>query len=135
MNFEAPMTIQKAAHLLVFVRAVVVHDQVQFQIRLVFAIQPAQEFDELLVAVMRITLAAYLTAGCVERSKQGRCSVSDVVVRPGAAAAFFQRQTGLSAIQRLNLALFIDTEHDGVLGRIEIDPHHVEELFNELRVP
>jgi hypothetical protein len=47
-----------------FVGAVVVHDQVQFQIRLVFAIQPAQEFDELLVAVMRITLAAYLTAGC-----------------------------------------------------------------------
>ena len=110
MNFEAPMTIQKAAHLLMFVGAVVVHDQVQFQIRLVFAIQPAQEFDELLVAVMRITLAAYLTAGCVERGKQGRCSVSDVVVRPGTAAAFFQRQTGLSAVQRLNLALFIDTK-------------------------
>ena len=77
----------------------------------------------------------YKTAGCVERGKQGRCSVSDVVVRPGTAAAFFQRQTGLSAVQGLNLALFIDTKHDGVLGRIEIDPDHVEELFNELRVP
>jgi hypothetical protein len=41
------MTIPKAAHLLMFVRAVVVHDQVQFEIRLIFAIRPAQEFDEL----------------------------------------------------------------------------------------
>ena len=92
MNFEAPMAIQKAAHLLMFVRAVVVHDQVQFEIRLKFAVQPAQEFDELLVAVTWITFAAHFTAGCIERRKQGRCSVSDVVVRPGAAAAFFQRQ-------------------------------------------
>jgi hypothetical protein len=26
----------------------------------------------------------------------------------------------------LNLTLFIDTEHDGVLGRIEIDPDDVK---------
>ena len=86
------------------------------------------------MAMTRITLAAYLTAGCVERSKQGRCSVSDVVVRPGAAATLLERQAGLSAIQGLNLTLFIDTEHDGVLGRIEIDPDYVEELFDELCV-
>jgi hypothetical protein len=83
MNFESPMAIQKAAHLFMFVRPVVVHDQLQFQIRLKFAIQSAQEFDELLVAVTRITFAAYLTAGYVESSKQGRRSVSDVIVRPG----------------------------------------------------
>jgi hypothetical protein len=54
-----------------------------FQILLKFAIQSAQEFDELLVAVTRITFVAYLTAGYVESSKQGRRSVSDVVVPPG----------------------------------------------------
>ncbi len=87
MNFEAPMTIQKAAHLLMFVRAVVVHDQVQFEIRLKFTIQSTQEFDELLVTMMRITFPAYLTADYVERSKQSRGAVSHVIVRPGAAAA------------------------------------------------
>jgi hypothetical protein len=34
----------------------------------------------------------------------------------------------------LNLILFIDTEHDGVLGRIKIDADHVEELFNKVCV-
>ena len=101
MNFEAPMTHQKATHLLMFVRAVVVHDQVQFEIRLKFTIQPTQEFDELLVTVTRITFPAYLTADDVERSEQGRCAVSHVIVRPGAAAALFERQPGLSAIQGL----------------------------------
>ena len=43
MNFEAPMTLQKAAHLLMFVRAVVVHDQVQFDIGLKFSIESAQK--------------------------------------------------------------------------------------------
>jgi len=98
MNFEAPMTLQKAAHLLMFVRAVVVHDQVQFDIGLKFSIEPAQKFDELLVTVSRVTLSTYLAANNVERRKQGRCSVSHVIMRPGAAATLFERQPGLSAI-------------------------------------
>src|SRR5208282_4560772 len=106
-------------HLLMFVRAVVVHDQVQFEIRLIFAIKPAQEFNELLMTVMRITFPAYLTAGCVERSKQGRRSISDVVVGPGAAAALFERQTGLSAIQRLSLTLLCASGRDGGMGMDE----------------
>jgi len=41
MNFEAPMTLQKAAYLLMFVRTVIVHDQVQFDIGLKFSIELA----------------------------------------------------------------------------------------------
>ena len=47
----------------------------------------------------------------VERGEQGRCAVAFIVVRHRAAAALFQGQTRLRAIQRLNLALLVDTEH------------------------
>jgi hypothetical protein len=39
MHFAAPMTLQKAAYLLMFVRSVIVHDQVQFDIGLKFIIE------------------------------------------------------------------------------------------------
>src|ERR1700747_342886 len=103
------MTRQKAAYLLMFVRAVIIHDQVQFDIGLKFSVELAQKFDKLLVTVARVTLSAYLATDDVECGKQGRCSVSDVIVRPGAAAALFERQPRLSTIQRLNLRFFIHT--------------------------
>jgi hypothetical protein len=48
------------------------------------------------------------------------------------AAALLDGQSRLSPIQRLNLALFIDAEHDRLLGRIQIKPHHVCHLFQKL---
>ena len=47
------------------------------------------------------------------------------VVGHGAEAAFHQRQAGLGAVERLNLAVFVDAEHDGVGGRIDIEPDDV----------
>ena len=101
-----------------------------------FVIQPAQESDELLTATDadNIRRLPYRWLRLEAQANKVRRSVSDVVVRPGAAATLLERQAGLSAIQGLNLTFFIDTEHDGVLGRIEIDPHDVEELFDELCV-
>jgi len=48
-------------------------------------------------------------------------AANKVVVRHRAAAALFHGQTRLRAIQRLNLALLVDTEHQRVLRRIEIE--------------
>jgi hypothetical protein len=81
--------------------------------------------------VARVTLSAYLATDDVECGKQGRCSVSDVIVRPGAAAALFERQPRLSTIQRLNLRFFIHTEHNGVLRRIQIDADDIEQLLEK----
>ena len=47
--------------LLMFVGAVVVHDQMQSRSPGEFAIQPAQKFKKLLMAMPRITLADHLT--------------------------------------------------------------------------
>jgi hypothetical protein len=50
----------------------------------------------------------------VEGGKQGSRAVADIVVghRPG--AALFHRQTRLGAIERLDLALLIDREHQAM---------------------
>ena len=44
----------------------------------------------------------------VHRGKQRRCAVSPVVVRHGSGATLLQGQSGLRAVERLNLALFVD---------------------------
>src|ERR1022692_3674213 len=50
------------------------------------------------------------------------------------ATPFLDGQSGLSAIQRLNLAFFIDTEHDCLLRRIQVQSNHVGHLLQKLRI-
>jgi hypothetical protein len=45
-----------------------------------------------------------------------------------------QRQTGLGAVESLDLALLVDREDDGMRRRIDIKPDDVAQLGDELRV-
>src|SRR5258708_21092280 len=47
-------------------------------------------------------------------------SVALVVVSHGSATPLLQRQTRLRAVQRLDLALLVGTEDDGVFLRVEV---------------
>ena len=42
------------------------------------------------------------------------------------------RQAGLGAVERLDLALLVDRQDDGVGRRIDIEPDHVAQLVDEL---
>ena len=64
----------------------------------------------------------------IERGEQRRCAMSFVVVGHRAGTALLHRQAGLGAVQRLDLAFFIDREDDGMVGRIDIKPDHVAQL-------
>ncbi len=55
-----------------------------------------------------------------------------VIVCEGSATARFQGKARLSPIQCLNLALFVNAEHNCVLRRSQINAHHVCELFQKL---
>ncbi len=68
------------------------------------------------------------------RRKQRRRSVPFVVVSHGSAAPLLERQAGLRAIQRLDLALLVGTEHDGMLRRVEIKPDDGFQFFGEFRI-
>ena len=45
-----------------------------------------------------------------------------------------QGQDGLGAVEGLDLTLFIDTQHQGLVGRIQIQPDDVAHLVDELGV-
>lgn len=57
-----------------------------------------------------------------------------VIVRHGPEPPLLERQAGLDAVERLDLALLVNREHDGMRGRVDIKPDHVEELRGELGV-
>ena len=73
---------------------------------------------------MPMTLHVAADHRAFEHVKRGerRRAVPFVIVGHGAAAPLLGRKAGLGAVQRLNLALFVDRKHDGVPGRIDIRP-------------
>ena len=70
----------------------------------------------------------------VERGKQGRRAVADVVVGHCPGPALFHRQTRLGAIQRLDLALLIDRQHQAVRRRVDVKADDVVHLGGKLRI-
>ena len=72
------------------------------------------------------------------RDLQRRVEVDDavalVVVRVSRRSAGAKRQRQLRALERLDGRLLVDAEHDGVLGRIEIEAHDVLHFLDERRV-
>jgi len=86
------------------------------------------------VAVTLIAVADYFTGEDIQRGKKSRRPVSLIIVGHCAAATFLQRQPGLGALQSLNLALLVHTEHDRLVGGIQIKPDHVGEFLEESRI-
>jgi hypothetical protein len=57
------------------------------------------------------------------------------VVRRALGQSGAHRQDRLGAVQRLDLGLLVDAQHDGALGRVQIEPDDIADLRHELRVP
>src|SRR5258708_25136893 len=53
----------------------------------------------------------------------------------GAATAFLERQTRLSTVQGLDLALLIDTKDQAPVRWIQVKANHVGQFFQKLYVP
>ena len=70
----------------------------------------------------------------VEGGEQGRGAMAFVVVGHGAEAPLLQRQPRLGAVEGLDLAFLVDRQHDGMRRRIDIEPDHVAQFGDELRV-
>src|SRR5690242_4383369 len=115
-------------------RAVVVHDQMHIELFGHASLNVAQEGQELLMAMARLTLSQYLSIGYVQSSKQGDGAVTFVVMSNAFDIAQPQRQHRLSALQRLDLRLFVYAQHQRVIGWIQIQPHDVTHLLNEERI-
>src|SRR5215469_17950229 len=81
-----------------------------------------------------LTKPVNLAVGRVESGKQSRGAVAFVVVRHGLTATRLEWESGLGAIQGLDLAFLIHTQHQSVLGRVQIQSDNIFQLFGEFGI-
>ena len=103
------------------VGGVIVNDQMDVLLSRGLAVDGVEKADELLMPVAAHALADDLAVEDVEGSEQGGGAVALVIMGHRTATAALHRQPRLGAVERLDLALLIDRQHQGMLRRIDID--------------
>src|SRR5690349_1083154 len=116
-------------------RAVIIENQVQVQFRGHAGLDGFQEIAKLDGAVTPMKLTDNSTGLGIERSEQVDGAVTHVIRRAALGLAGSHRQHRLTAIEGLNLGLFVHAQHQCLIGRIEIQAHDVAHLLDEERVP
>ena len=91
-----------------------------------------EEREELLVAVLGVAGAGDLARRDLQRGVEAGRAVSLVVVRHPLRLAGLDRQRRLGAIERLDLRLLVNTEHQRAFGRVEVEPDDIDDLLGEL---
>ena len=92
------------------------------------ALDGIEKADEFEVAMALHAAANHGAVEHAERGEQGDGAVPLVIVRHGLAAPRLDRQSRLGAIERLDLALFVDRQHHYVGRRIDIEADDVGEF-------
>ena len=125
---------QPAADQRRLVRTVVVQDQMHLQSGRHGSIDGIKELAELDRTMAAMQSAQDLARFGIQGGKQRRRAVTEVVVTAPLYLAGTHGQNRLAPIQRLNLRLFVHTQHQRPLGRIQVQAHDVPHLLHELRV-
>jgi len=86
------------------------------------------------VPMPRVAPTVHLPARDIERRKQARCPVALVVVRHAGRKPRPHREDRLRAVQRLDLRLLVDAQHQRPLRWVEVEPHDVGQLAAELQI-
>lgn len=131
MEGEALVAIQPGSNLRVLVGGVVVEDHMHGLARWRLGFDGVEEADEFLMPMALHVAPDDGAIQHVQSGKERRGAVAFVVVRHGPEPPLLQRQTGLGAVERLDLALLVNREHDGMSGWIDVEPDHVSELLGE----
>ena len=129
MQMKAPMTFKPGDDLGMFVSSVVGADDVNIKFSGDLSVDLAQEGQPLLMPMTRGGMSKDFAREIVEGGKQSDRSVTVVIVSLGANMTLTQGQTGLTALKSLTVALLIATEHQGTIGRIEIEANHIPEFL------
>jgi hypothetical protein len=131
---EARMPVEPLTHLRMLVGGIVIEDHVHELSSGHLGLDSIQEADELLVTMALHTSANDLAFEHVESSKQRRCAVALIVMGHSAGPALLHGQAGLGSVEGLDLRLFVDRKHDGMGGRVDVEPHNIAQLVDELRI-
>jgi hypothetical protein len=79
-------------------------------------------------------LANDLALKDIERREQGGDTMALVIMGYGASAPLIHRQTRLSAVKRLNLALLVDRQDHGVVAWIDVETDVLVQFGRKLRI-
>ena len=123
------MAFQPALNDWMRMRSVVIDDEMQLHRAGILIIEMSEELEELLMTMTTVTLPDDGPFGNVERSEKRCGPMAPIIVCHRTASAALYRQSRLRTIQRLNLALFVDAEHDRLVRRIQIQAYYVGQLF------
>ena len=116
------------------VGGVVVHDQMDVEPLGHVGFDLVEELAELGGAVACEALADHLPGCDVEGGEQRGRAMALVVMAHTRRLAWPHRQHGLAAVEGLDLRLLIDAQHDGVLGRGDIETDDIAHLGDELGI-
>jgi hypothetical protein len=84
------------------------------------------------MAVALHALANNLALKDIERREQGGDAMALVIMGQGTGAPLLHWHTRLGAIKRLDLALLIDRQDNGVIGRINVEPDDLVQFGGKL---
>ncbi len=134
VQLEARMLGEPGLHLVRLVRRGVVEHNVHVEVLANDPIDPPHECDELAGAMAWLAVADNEAALHVHRRIERGDAMTLVVVRQRCGPALLQRQARLRAVERLDLALLIDTENERAIRRVHVEPDDVSDFLLELRV-
>ncbi len=95
------------------------------------ALDRVQEAEEFLMPVALHAASEHGAIEHVERGVKGCRSVSLVIVRHRATSPGLQRQARLGRVDRLDLALFVDRQHDRMGRRVHVEADDIAQLVGE----
>ncbi len=116
------------------VGGVVVQHQMDGKIGRNGAIDLLQEFAELDDAMAWPALADHRSRGDVQGREKAGGAVAFVIVGAALGLPGQHREDRLAAAQRLNLALLIHAQHQGMMRRIQVQAHDVAHLVDQQRI-
>jgi hypothetical protein len=118
---------QPCGDVVVLVGGVVVDDDVQLPTRIGLR-DLLEECEELFVAVPRVAGVGHFPGRDLQRGEQRGGAVPNVVVGLLLRDPRPNGQDRRGPVQRLDLALLIDAQHDRRLGWVEVEPDDVADL-------
>jgi hypothetical protein len=131
---EALMPCEPGTNLGMLMGRIIVEDDVNDLSGRNLGFDGIEEPDELLMRVALHATADHLAFEHVESGEQRGGAMTLVVMGHGAQTALLHRQARLGAVERLDLALLIEGQDNGVGGRIDIKAHHIAQFLDELGI-
>ena len=131
VDVEAAVFCQPRGNTVVFVGAVIVDNHVEVDSAGGLPVELAEKLEILLMTMARHALTDDRSVENIECCKQRGCAVALVVVRYSSTAPLLHRQSRLSPVQRLDLALLINADHQRLIRGIQVKSHDIGEFLDE----